>query len=82
MVSVDDLLSALTKEFPNMQLEIESNALGNAWIDLPKGHSIEVRWDFGYGLHTELNDVGFGENPNEEYHDIDPLINRLKELYS
>jgi hypothetical protein len=82
MTSVPDLVSALNTRFPDMLLEIEQNDLGNGWIDLPKGHSIEIRQGYGYGLHTELIDVGIGENPNEVYHDIDPLIIRLNELYS
>jgi len=82
MLSVNDLVSALNTRFPEMLLEVEGNDLGNAWIDLPNGHSIEVRQGFGYGLHTELIDVGIGEHPNEVYHEIDPLISRLNELYS
>jgi hypothetical protein len=81
MYSVDELLIALNTRIPTMRITVQHNNLGNAWVDLPKGHSIEVIQSYGFGLHTESVDIVFGENPNEVYNDVDSLITRISELY-
>lgn len=80
MYSLDELLHALRIKFPDMIVVVDRNASGNGWIDLPNDHSIEVLKDQGFGLHTSLTDIGFGEKPNEVYHDVDSILQRVEQL--
>jgi hypothetical protein len=82
MYLVDELVAEMTKQIPDMVVTVQRNSNGNAWIDLPKGHSIEVRQGYGFGMHTKDLQVidGFGEHPNEVYHDVDSVVQRIQEL--
>jgi hypothetical protein len=82
MYSVNELVAAMAERLPEMVVHVQLNEHGNAWIDLPKGHSIEVRQGYGFGLHTKDLQVidGFGEHPNEVYHDVHAVVQRVEEL--
>jgi DNA-binding XRE family transcriptional regulator len=84
MNPIEDLMTKLTRHFPQLSARVDPPAVpdGSWWLDLNlSGHSATAEWrpGRGFGVLSSESD-SYGEGPDEIYPDVASTFKRLKAL--